>query len=48
MVAIINPCKRTAMVYCPRSDISLLPEQDVLDGGDVVPGWQVPVRDVCV
>jgi Uma2 family endonuclease len=46
MVVVVNPRRRTAAVYRSRSDIVLLREDDSLDGGDVVPGWTLPLRDV--
>jgi hypothetical protein len=33
-------------VYRPDSEILLLSENDVLDGGDVVPGWRLPLREL--
>ena len=46
MVIIVNPRKRTVKVYRSASDIKLLQEGDTLDGGDVVPGWQMPVKEI--
>jgi Uma2 family endonuclease len=46
MVVVVNPRRRTAAVYRSRSDIALLTENDSLDGGDVVPGWTLPLREV--
>lgn len=46
MVVVVNPRRRTAAVYRSRSDIVLLTENDALDGGDVVPGWTLPLREV--
>ncbi|HEX7242905.1 MAG TPA: Uma2 family endonuclease [Longimicrobiaceae bacterium] len=46
MVVVVHPSRRAATVYRSRSDIALLTEDDALDGGDVVPGWSLPVRDV--
>ncbi|HEX6746497.1 MAG TPA: Uma2 family endonuclease [Longimicrobium sp.] len=46
MVVVVNPKRRTATVYRSRGDIVLLTENDFLDGGDVVPGWRVQLRDV--
>jgi hypothetical protein len=34
------------MVYRSHSDIIELTENDVLDGGDVVPGWKLPLREL--
>lgn len=46
MVVVVNPRKWTATVYRSRSDITVLTEADELDGGDVVPGWRLPVREL--
>jgi Uma2 family endonuclease len=48
MVIIINPCKQTVTVYRSRSAIILLTEEDVLTGGEVVPGWEIAVREIFV
>jgi Uma2 family endonuclease len=48
MIIVVNPRKRSVTVYRSRSEIVVLGENDVLDGGDVVPGWSMPVRDVFV
>ena len=48
MVIVVNPARRAATVYRSRDDITLLTEGDVLDGGDVVPGWTLPLRDLFV
>ena len=44
MVVVVNPRRRTATIYRSFSDVTLLTENDVIDGGDVVPGWKLPVR----
>ena len=46
MVVVVNPRRRTVTVYRSRSDIAVLTEADTLEGGDVVPGWSVLVRDL--
>lgn len=46
MVVVVNPKRCTATVYRPHSDIVHLTERDVLDGGDVVPGWKLPLREL--
>lgn len=48
MVVLVNLTDRTAAVYRPRTDVVLLTEDDELDGGDVVPGWRLPVREIFV
>jgi Uma2 family endonuclease len=46
MVVVVHPPKRTVTLYRPRGEISVLTASDVLDGGDVVPGWSVPLRSI--
>jgi Uma2 family endonuclease len=46
MVVLVNPRRRTATVYRSTSALFLLTENDVLDGGDVVPGWTLPLREL--
>jgi len=46
MVVVVNPRPRTATVYRSLSDIRVLTEDEVLNGGDVVPGWEVLVKDL--
>jgi Uma2 family endonuclease len=46
MVVVVNPRRRTAAVYRSRKDIVLLTENDALDGDDVVPGWNLPLREI--
>ncbi len=35
-----------ATIYRGFDDIRILTEGDTIDGGDVVPGWQLPLADV--
>ncbi|MDE2741208.1 MAG: Uma2 family endonuclease [Gemmatimonadota bacterium] len=46
MVVVIDPHQRTATVYRAPDDMCMLTEDEVLDGGDVVPGWKMPLADV--
>lgn len=46
MVVVVNSRKRVVTVYRSLTDIVVLTEEGVLDGGDVVPGWSMPVRDI--
>jgi Uma2 family endonuclease len=46
MVVVVDPRKNTLTVYRSRSDITLLREDEVLEGGDVVPGWTLRVREL--
>ena len=46
MVVVVNLGTRSVTVYRSRSEIVSLTHGDILDGGDVVPGWSMPVRDI--
>jgi Uma2 family endonuclease len=46
MVVTVNPRKRNVAVYRSLDDIEMLTENGILDGGDVVPGWSMPVRNI--
>ncbi|MDQ3459237.1 MAG: Uma2 family endonuclease [Deinococcota bacterium] len=46
MVIVLDPRKRTATVYRSLTDIVILSEERALDGGEVVPGWTVPVAEL--
>jgi Uma2 family endonuclease len=46
MVVVINPRQRSATVYKSPTSIIALAEADVLDGGDVVPGFELAVREI--
>ena len=46
MVVVINPRQRSATVYKSQSDITVLAEADVLAGEDVVPGFELAVREI--
>ena len=48
MVMLVNPRQRAVTVYHSRTNIVRLTEEDTLEGGEVVPGWQLPIRDVFV
>lgn len=46
MVWIVSPKLKTVTVYRSLTDIVTLTEKDTLDGGEVVPGFQLPVADI--
>jgi Uma2 family endonuclease len=46
LVWIIDPRKRTAAVYSSPDDVVVLKETDTLDGGDVLPGFTLPLKDL--
>jgi Uma2 family endonuclease len=43
---VIDPAERMAGVFCPDMPDTLAGEDGVLDGGDVVPGFAITLRDV--
>ena len=45
MVVVVNPRNRTVKVHTPDTAVTLT-EADTLDGGDAVPGWQLPIADI--
>jgi Uma2 family endonuclease len=45
MVIVVDPKKQTATVHTPAGT-RLLSMDDTLDGGDVVPGWRLPLREL--
>ena len=47
MVVVVNPRNQTVNVHTPDNTITL-EMGDTLNGGDVVPGWQMPVTDIFV
>jgi len=46
MVVVVDSRRRVAVVHMPGREPVTLTEQDALDGGDVVPGWSMPVADI--
>lgn len=46
MVVVVNPRQQAVTVYRSPGDVAVLRGDDVLQGGDVVPGWSVPVREL--
>lgn len=46
MVVVVNARKRTVTVYRSLTEIVVLTEDETLEGGDVVPGWTMQVRDM--
>jgi Uma2 family endonuclease len=44
----VNPKKRTIAVHRSSADVSILTENDELDGGDVVPGFRCRVSEIFV
>ena len=48
LVIVVNPSTQTVALYRSRNDIRILTINDVLDGGEVVPNWTLPVRDIFI
>ena len=46
MVVVVNPRRQQVFVHAPDADVKVLEVEDTFDGGEVVPGWQLPVRDL--
>ncbi len=46
MVWVIDPKRRSVTIYTPDADERELVAGDTLDGGDVLPGFRVPVTDL--
>lgn len=46
LVWVIDPKGRTAAVFFPDGSARLLGEDEALDGGDVLPGFSVTLRDL--
>ena len=46
LVILVDPRRRSVTIHAPSQPPVTLTEQDTLDGGPVVPGWQMPIRDI--
>lgn len=46
MVLTLDPRRRTVTVYKSLEEITILTEDAMLDGGDVVPGWSLRVGEL--
>ncbi|MCY4364661.1 MAG: Uma2 family endonuclease [Chloroflexi bacterium] len=46
MVIVVDPRRRVAAVHSPGREPITLTDQDTLEGGDVVPGWSMPVVEI--
>jgi Uma2 family endonuclease len=46
MVILVMPRQRCVTVYRSLTSVIVLTDHDMLDGGDVVPGWEIPVRNL--
>jgi Uma2 family endonuclease len=48
LVWVVSPKMRTVTVYRSLTEIVVLTEKDMLDGGDVVPGFQIKITEIFV
>jgi Uma2 family endonuclease len=46
LVLVVDPRKRTVHIHTPDGKVQLLTEADELTGGDVLPGFRVPVASI--
>ena len=46
LVWLVNPTTRTVVVFRSEADPVTLSESDTLDGGDVLPGFTVPLAEI--
>jgi len=46
LVWLVYPRSKTVTVYRSETDIELLTVQDTLDGGDLLPGFTLPVKEI--
>jgi len=48
IVIVINPRKQSAVIHRSLTEVSHVDINGALDGGPVVPGWTLPLRDLFV
>ena len=46
MVVVVNPRNQQVVVYLSPTEVKVLGVDDTLDGGEVVPGWQLPIGEL--
>lgn len=46
MVSVVEPKRKVVTGYRSREDIHILAGDEVVDGADVVPGWQLPISKI--
>ena len=46
MVVVVNPRTEQMLVHAPGADVKVLGVEDTLEGGDVVPGWQLSIGEL--
>ena len=47
-VWVVYPVEREVHVHRPGADVEVLPEDGILDGGEVLPGFRLPLAEVWV
>jgi Uma2 family endonuclease len=48
MVIVLNPRKKSAIVYHSKRELMVLTEEDEIEGEDVIPGWKIKVADLFI
>jgi Uma2 family endonuclease len=46
LVLVVNPRRRTVAVHQPGQPVRILSQDEVVEGGEVVPGWSLRVGDL--
>jgi len=46
MVIVIDPNKKTVVIYQDLDDIVILTEDQTIDGGSLLPGWSLSLQDL--
>ncbi len=46
MVVVVNPRSQQVFVHLSPNEVRVLGVGDTLEGGEVVPGWQLPVGEL--
>ncbi|MCY3759840.1 MAG: Uma2 family endonuclease [Gemmatimonadetes bacterium] len=46
LVLVVDPENQTVTLHRSRRDVRVLTIDDVLEGGEVVPEWTLPIRDI--
>ena len=46
LVVVVNPRTEQVLVHAPGADVKVLGVDDTLGGGDVVPGWSLPIKEL--
>ncbi len=43
---VVNPRKKTVAFHRSPTDMVVFKESDAIEGGDVAPGWRMPIREL--